>query len=148
MKTRKDIVPARILLIEDNAGDITLFRYALDATGEPYELQVLEDGGEALNYVRDHWTSLPSYEPCVIVLDLRLPKCDGIEILEKLRQAPALSHVKVAVVTAGASPADEARIAHLNVGLFGEKSTSIDEFLDLGKDIMRLCQGKLSDVAA
>jgi CheY-like chemotaxis protein len=99
MSTGTDSSSAHLVLIEDNPGDVWLFRYALDATRESYDLNVLDDGDRALDYVHQHWTSLPSAEPCLIILDLNLPKTDGMEILQKLRQAPALAHIKVAVVT-------------------------------------------------
>jgi two-component system response regulator len=138
----------RFVLIEDNLGDVMLFRYALDAIGEPYDLQVLQDGAEALAYIHKHWTRPPSEEPCLIILDLRLPKVDGIAILEKLRQSPGLAHVKTAVVTTGASPAEEAKLALLKVDLYRNKPSNIDEFLQLGREIFEICQGEPTNVAA
>lgn len=138
----------RLVLIEDNLGDVMLFRYALDAIGEPYDLQVLQDGEEALAYVHKHWTRPPREEPCLIILDLRLPKIDGTAILEKLRQSPGLAHVKIAVVTTGASPAEEAKLALLKVDLYRNKPTSIDEFMQMAREIFEICQEEPTNAAA
>jgi len=82
--------PARILVIEDNAYDIVLLRHALDQQGEDYELEILSDGEQALQFVREHRTRAREPEPCVILLDLYLPAYDGMAVLRAIRQAPAL----------------------------------------------------------
>jgi CheY-like chemotaxis protein len=139
--------PVQLLLIEDNLGDVMLFRYALDTIGEPYELEVLHDGEEGLEYVNTHWVSPARSEPCVIILDLHLPKCGGLSILEKLRNSPALAHIKIAVVTTVASPAEEARLASLKVDLYRRKPAEIEEFVKLAREIIEVCQSETSQVA-
>jgi hypothetical protein len=68
--------PAQILVIDDNNGEVQELRGALTECGEPYELSVLRDGEAALRFVADHRSGLRQPEPCVIVLDLNLPKHD------------------------------------------------------------------------
>src|SRR5438270_5967132 len=89
--------PARIVLIEDNAADVTLVRYALDSQQEPYRLDVLTDGEQALQFVREYASNGGEPEPCVLLLDLHLPKNDGFEVLRAIRDAPALSNLRVVV---------------------------------------------------
>ena len=88
---------ARIVLIEDNPGDVLLLRKALDMQGHPYGLEVLTDGEEAVRFVRDHAHSIPA--PCFFLIDLHLPRYDGIMVLRAIREAPALSGQHVAVIT-------------------------------------------------
>jgi len=78
--------PARIVVIEDNPADVDLLRYALDRQGEAYELEVLGDGEQALQFVHEHRTGKRDPEPCVIILDLHLPKYDGLEVLRAIKK--------------------------------------------------------------
>jgi CheY-like chemotaxis protein len=140
--------PVQLLLIEDNLGDIMLFRYALDTIGEPYHLHVLHDGEEGLEYVNRHWASPANSEPCLIIIDLHLPKCGGLTIVKKLREAPALAHIKIAVVTTVASPSEEAQLASFKVDLYRRKPSEIEEFLKLAREILDACQNETTGVAA
>src|SRR6478609_9559285 len=86
---------ARIVIIEDNEGDIQLLRLALDEQKEAYELEILKDGEEALRFVQEHRSGIREPEPCVILLDLHLPRYDGIAILHAIRGTPPLEHIKI-----------------------------------------------------
>jgi CheY-like chemotaxis protein len=85
-------------------GALEWLRGALAECGEPYELSVLPDGEAALRFVAEHRSGLREPEPCVIVLDLNLPKHDALAVLAALRSEPAPSHIKVLVVSALAVP--------------------------------------------
>ena len=128
--------PPRIVVIEDSHADIRLFRYALDETGEEYTLEVLTDGEAALMFVRDR---AAISDPCVILLDLHLPKYDGIVILSAIRKNPKLDHVKVVVMTTVASPQEESAIHTLGCRLYREKPRDIDDLKLLAQEIMRIC---------
>ena len=79
--------PAHILLIEDSPVDVQLLRLALDQQGQKYKLQVLRDGAEALLFVDRHRTaSMSDPEPCVIILDLHIPKHGGVAVLQAIRR--------------------------------------------------------------
>ena len=66
-----------ILVIEDNMADVFLIRHALDQHGEAYQLEVLPDGEAALGFVAEHRSGIRQHDPCVILLDLYLPKTTG-----------------------------------------------------------------------
>lgn len=135
-----DIVPAKILIIEDDPGDVRLLRYALDQHGEPYTLQVLRDGEEALHFIQEQ-RAIPAHEePCVIVLDLHLPRHNGVAVLQAIRQEPALAHVKVAVMTTLASPDEELLVRNLDVQLYRKKPFALDGFISLAGEILALCR--------
>ena len=128
-----------ILVIEDNIADLVLLRYAFDELGEPYRLEVLSDGELALAFVDDHRAGRRKHEPCVILLDLHLPKYNGIEVLTAIRQEPVLTHIHVFVLTSDASPAERAEIIALG-GICCLKPSGLDEIKTLGADIMAACK--------
>jgi CheY-like chemotaxis protein len=86
---------AKLLVIEDNLSDIYILRHALGELGEEFDLEVVSDGDVALQFVSDQRANRHDAKPCVIVLDLHLPKHDGLEILRAIRYEPALTHVHV-----------------------------------------------------
>ena len=141
--------PAFIVVIEDNPNDILLLRLALDEQDEDYDLRVLRDGAEALAFVHEQRTrSHLSPVPCVIVLDLHLPKHEGVAVLEAIRQTPALAHINVVVLTGFASPLEQAQVTHWGVRLYREKPTDLNEFIDVSRQILEICnEGRAIDAA-
>ena len=128
----------KILVVEDNAADIELLRFALDRQGE-YELQILRDGEEALQFIAEHRAGIHPPDPCVILLDVNLPKCDGLEVLDALKRTPVLDHIKVVVLSSFASP--EARTEIQNKGaLYRAKPITLKHFMELGAEIFALCK--------
>ena len=101
----------RVLVIDDNEADIFLLRNALDQQGEDYELEILIDGEEALRFVRESRTGIREPHPCVILLDLHLPRYDGMAVLRAIREAPALEHIQVLILSGLATPQQEIEIA-------------------------------------
>jgi CheY-like chemotaxis protein len=71
--------PAKILVIEDNESEIGPLRHALDQSGEPYELEILNDG-RGPRFVHEHRAGIREPKPCVILLDLYLPRYDGVAV--------------------------------------------------------------------
>src|SRR6266404_8213906 len=139
--------PAKILVIEDNEADVLLLRNALDQQGgEDYELEVLMDGEEALRFVREHRTGIREPEPCVILLDLYLPVYDGMAVLRAIRQAPALEHIHVVVLTAHASPHQEIEIASMGA-LYRKKSLLLKDVIELAAEIIAICKSSSTTAA-
>jgi CheY-like chemotaxis protein len=116
--------PAQILVIDDDHGEVQELREALTECREPYELSVLQDGEAALRFVADHRSGLRQREPCVIVLDLNLPKHDALAVLAAIRSEPALSHIKVLVVSTLAAPATQALLRTMGGALSREAAGS------------------------
>ena len=132
--------PARIVVIEDNPADIALLRHALDQEREEYELEVLSDGEAALRFVREHRKGDRHPEPCAILLDLYLPIYDGMAVLKAIREAPALEHIHVMVLTALAAPEQQIEIANLGA-LYRKKPSGLSEVFELAAEIVALCKG-------
>lgn len=137
---------AKILVIEDNPAEIELLRRALDTNQEAYDLDVLEDGEAAMRYVRQYRNGALPPEPCVIVLDLFLPRHSGMEVLAALREEPALNHIRTIVLTSVASPDQIAEIQSLGAS-YREKPLHLAGYMDLATYIIELCKGTAVEVA-
>jgi CheY-like chemotaxis protein len=131
--------PAKILVIEDNPGDLLLLRYGLDHHQTDYVLTVLQDGEEAMRFVSSELSSRTSAEPCVIVLDLHLRKHNGPAVLKEIRSQPALAHIHVVVWTTLGSPTEEQEVRELGVRLYRTKPPELDGWIALGGEILELC---------
>jgi len=132
--------PARILVIEDNTADVFMLRHALDQHTEDYVLEILRDGAQAIAFVNLQRAAGENSEPCVIVLDLHLPKHDGAAVLKAIRQEPVLDHVGVVVLTSSASPRDEREVRELGVRLYKTKPLLVDEWVKLAAEILEICR--------
>lgn len=96
----------------------------------------------ALQFVDEHRTGVREPNPCVILLDLRLPKHNGMEVLRVIKREPVLAHVQVVVMTSFASPKEEAKIR--SMGAFcrvkpGPKSLS--GYDELAAEVLEICKG-------
>jgi CheY-like chemotaxis protein len=129
---------AKILLVDDNIADIKLLRFALDEQGEPYELQVLRTGEDAIRFIKAHGKANTDPNPCVILLDLHLPRYDGIAVLEAIRQSEELAHVKAVVLSGSASPSERSTIEELGA-VYMQKPCELSHYLELGAKIIDLC---------
>jgi CheY-like chemotaxis protein len=135
----KSSSPAKIVVVEDNSADVFLLRHALEQHNEEYVLEVLRDGEEAIQFVEFQRSAGPHAEPCVIVLDLHLPKQDGTTVLKVIKQEPALALVNVVALTTLASPKDEQEVRDLGVRLYKAKPTLLDEWIKLAGEILEIC---------
>lgn len=132
--------PARIVVVEDNPADVTLLRYALDHHQEPYELEVLRDGEEALHFVHQFRSGARKPEPCVFVLDLYLPRYGGLAVLRAIRDEPVLAHIHVIVLTTQATPAEEQELLELGTRLCRSKPMNLEDLKVLGGEILEICK--------
>ncbi len=136
MSTGSDAQTFHILLVEDNAADIYLFRQALKGAGLNFDLTVIEDGADALAFASRDGKDAASPVPDLVVLDLNLPKIGGCEVLEALRRNEELSNVPVAVMTSSAAPRDQEKCKELGVARYITKPPELEEFLRIG-DVMK-----------
>ena len=104
-----------ILLVEDNPKDLELTLAALEKCQLANDIVTARDGEEALAYLYSQgpFADRPDGDPAVVLLDLKLPKIDGLEVLEKVKGDASLRHVPVVMLTANALPehVDAARLA-------------------------------------
>ena len=98
----------RILLVEDNANDVELTLSALASVNLANSVDVVNDGVEALDYLhfRGKFTEQPKVYPVVIILDLKLPKVNGLEVLKEIKEDPRLKHLPVVILTSSREEKD------------------------------------------
>jgi two-component system, chemotaxis family, response regulator Rcp1 len=122
----------RILLAEDNPGDVMLFQEALRASGVICELLVAEDGEKAVQLLENSGQPGMSGNLDLIMLDINLPKRSGQDVLRWLRSDPKLAAVPVIILTSSASPDDRKKAIQLGADLYIQKSSDLDEALEIG----------------
>jgi CheY-like chemotaxis protein len=133
-----------ILLAEDNPADVYLIREALREHGVNCALRVATDGAEVLRMISSELSLEEAQQHLgLIILDLNLPRHDGTEILQRLRETAALSHVPVVVLTSSDSPRDRLAASQYGAACYLRKPSSLEQFLSMGavfKDLLE--QGK------
>jgi DNA-binding response OmpR family regulator len=132
--------PANILLVEDAEPDVFLVREALRQAGLDFNLNVLDDGEKAVDFI-DRLNQDSNLDcPSLVLLDLNLPKRSGDQILEHMRQSERFKSVPVIVVTSSDSPRDKAQTTRLGATKYFRKPSRLDEFMKLGllvRDVLR-----------
>ncbi len=129
-RIEKGVSMPDVLLAEDNPADVYLIREALREHGVRCTLEVISTGEEVLRIVSGEGNLARPLD--LVILDLNLPRHDGIEILQRLRESATLSHVPVVVLTSSDSPRDRKAAMELGATRFLRKPSSLEEFLDLG----------------
>ncbi len=122
----------QILLVEDNPADVDLLRRALRSAGLDCELTVIEDGAEALAFVRQKEKEAGGPGSDLVVLDINLPKNGGLEILEAMRASRVFADVPVAILTSSSSPRERTKMEGLRVGRYIIKPPDLEEYLKIG----------------
>jgi chemotaxis family two-component system response regulator Rcp1 len=130
-----------ILLAEDNPADVYLIREALREHQVDATVRVASDGREVLQLIcpDNDDTALPRLD--LIILDLNLPRHDGIEILERLRGSAQLAAIPVVILTSSDSPRDQKVADRLGAACYLRKPSSLEQFLALGGILKRLLNG-------
>lgn len=128
----------RILLAEDNQGDVFLVEQALQEHHVLYELYAAKDGAEAIEYISKMGT--PGNPPCpdLMLLDLNLPKIDGSDVLREFRKHRSCLLTPVIVVTSSDARKDRNRMADLGVAHYFRKPSDFDDFMKLGAIIRQI----------
>ena len=121
-----------VLLAEDNPSDVYLIREALREHGVDCRVRVVADGKDALGIISGEAPDAAAGCIKLIILDLNLPRHDGIEILQKLRESARFEAVPVVVLTSSGSPSDRQKATTLGATRYLRKPSSLDEFLGLG----------------
>nr|WP_222858858.1 response regulator [Paraburkholderia phenoliruptrix] len=126
-----------ILLVEDNPNDIELTLIALEKTRLANPVVSLRDGEEALQWLRreGRWADRSEGSPAVILLDKKLPKVDGHEVLKSVREDEELRRIPVVMLTSSREESDLLRSYDLGVNAYVVKPVQFDDFMDAIKDL-------------
>jgi CheY-like chemotaxis protein len=127
----------RILLVEDALNDIELTLSALQENHLANEVVVARDGEEALDYLhcRGVWRLRTEGNPAVILLDLKLPKIDGLEVLGRIRKDPNLHMIPVVMLTSSRQERDLVQSYQLGVNAYVVKPVDFHDFVEALKKI-------------
>ena len=128
-------VPIEILLVEDNPGDARLTREALRDAKVRNNLHVAPDGVEALAFLRQQGKHTAVPKPDLILLDLNLPKKDGREVLEEIKQDDQLRHIPVVILTTSQAERDIAESYRLRANAYVTKPVDLEQFLKVVQSI-------------
>jgi CheY-like chemotaxis protein len=128
---------ARILMVEDDAKDVELTLTALEEYNLANEVVVTRDGEQALDYLycRGKYEARPSGNPAVMLLDLKLPKVDGLEVLKQIKSDGELRMIPVVVLTSSKEEKDMVASYKLGVNAYVVKPVDFHEFVNAIKEL-------------
>jgi CheY-like chemotaxis protein len=124
-----------ILIAEDNANDVELTLGALRANHVANDVVVVRDGAETLDYLycRHAFADRPHENPGLILLDLKMPKVDGLEVLQQVKQDPVLRTIPVVMLTSSREEQDVVRTYDLGVNAYVVKPVVFGDFVEAVK---------------
>jgi two-component system response regulator len=120
-----------ILLVEDSEADAALVMHVLDACQPSASVHVVRDGSEALEFVfctGQYANRNPEQRPCVVLLDLNLPKVSGIEVLQRVKSDPRTLTIPIVILSSSQSPGDLSRCYRLGANSYLVKETDFAAF--------------------
>jgi len=131
--------PIEILLVEDNPGDERLTREALKEGKVYHKLHWAKDGVEAMDFLyrRGKWNDAP--RPDIILLDLNLPKKDGREVLQDIKNDDTLKRIPVVVLTTSKAEEDVLKTYNLHANCYVTKPVDLEKFIVVVKSIDVFC---------
>ena len=119
-----------ILLVEDNPGDVRLAQETLKDYKMQNSLHVVGDGEEALKYLRREAPYTGARHPDMVLLDINLPKIDGLEVLNEMQRDPALRQVPVVILTASRMDQELLKRYRIPTDCFILKPLTLERYLD------------------
>jgi CheY-like chemotaxis protein len=127
----------RILIVEDDPNDVELTMTALEDYKLANEVVVTRDGQEALDYLycRGQFSTRPNENPAVMLLDLKLPKVDGLEVLQQIKSDERLKLIPVVVLTSSHEEKDMMRSYKLGVNAYVVKPVDFHEFVNAVREL-------------
>lgn len=135
MNVERDGRPIEILLVEDDPGDTLITKEALEHSKVTNNLSHVTNGEEALAYLRQTGEYAEAVRPDLMLLDLNLPRRDGREVLQEVKEDPDLRRIPVVVLTTSAAEEDIVRSYDLHANAYVTKPVDFDRFVDVVRQI-------------
>ena len=133
--TNRSAPPVEILLVEDNPGDERLTREALKEGKVYSNLHWVKDGVEALEFLRKQGKYAGKPRPDIILLDLNLPKKDGREVLQEIKNDDSLKRIPVVILTTSKAEEDILRSYDLHANAYVTKPVDFTRFIEVVRQI-------------
>ena len=127
--------PIEVLLVEDDDGDVLMTREALDEGKVLNRLSVVGDGVEAVNYLRKSGRYADAARPDLVLLDLNLPRRDGRQVLEEVKNDPDLRRIPIVVLTTSEAEEDILRSYDLHANAYVTKPVDFERFVEVIRQI-------------
>jgi CheY-like chemotaxis protein len=126
-----------ILLVEDNPADVELTLDALRVSKLLNNIQVVRDGSEAIDFLfcTGEYANRPRYNPKLVLLDLKLPKLTGIEVLRRIRENPSTHKLPVVILTSSREERDVTQTYDLHVNSYIVKPVDFEQFNESVKQV-------------
>src|SRR5947199_9507915 len=121
----------QILLVEDSQRDAEMTLYALAASHVAKDVFHVKDGADALDYLyrRGRFAGRSGEQPAVVLLDLKMPRVDGLEVLRRMKNDPGLRTIPIVIMTSSREEADVVRSYELGVNAYVVKPLRFQEFV-------------------
>lgn len=130
-----DVEPAQILLVEDDPHDVELIQLALDSYNFVNRMDVVQDGEQALGYLLGQPNGELYPLPRLVLLDLKLPKLNGIRILRTIREHPRTHNLVVVVMTSSQEDRDLQACYELGVNSYIVKPLDFQQFTEIARQV-------------
>lgn len=127
--------PIEILLVEDNPGDVRLTLEAIKESKILCNMSTVEDGVEAIAFVRKQGKYIDAPQPDLLILDLNLPKKNGLEVLKEMKEDLRLQHIPVVMLTISESEEDILKAYKHHVNCYITKPVDMNQFIKIVNSI-------------
>jgi len=135
MSDEADYLMVDVLLVEDDEGDVLMTREAFEHYKIRNNLHVVRDGEQALQFVRREGDFATAPRPGLIMLDLNLPRRDGLEVLAEIKADPDLRVIPVVILTTSQAEEDILRSYDLHANAYVTKPVDLDAFMSVVRQI-------------
>lgn len=135
MRIKEKIRPIEILLVDDNPGDIRLTQEALKESKVLNNIHIVEDGMEALEFLRKEGRFKNEITPDIILLDLNLPKRNGREVLTEIKNDELLKKIPVVILTISRAEEDILKSYELHANCYITKPVDMNQFIKIVRSI-------------
>lgn len=123
--------PISVLLVDDDPGDVLMIEEALESIGSPRTVYVVNDGEEAVAFLRQTGQFTEAPRPDVVLLDLNMPRMDGRQVLAEIKTDVKLRSIPIVVLTTSQSPADIMSSYALHANAYVTKPMNLDDLTDV-----------------
>ena len=127
--------PIEILLVEDNQGDISLTKEAFKEGRVSNRINVVQDGEQAILYLRRQGEFVDAVVPDIVLLDLNLPKKDGREVLHEIKTDPTLRRIPVVILTTSIAEEDILNVYDNHANCYIRKPVDLDKFIEVVRKV-------------